>query len=324
VKAAVVSEAGRLPRWTDFADPAPTADETLVAVTAAALSPLTRARASGQHYSSTAAGGFVAGVDGVGRLQDGRRVYFAFPRSPFGAMAQIVPTRLELTAVVPDDLDDVTAAAIANPAMSSWTALLDRARLQKDESVLINGATGAAGRLAVQIAKHLGAKTIVATGRSAEQLKPAAALGADQTIPLTLPDEQLVDALYAAIFDNDVAIVLDYLWGTSAQHLLTAIARNQSGPAAPRIRFVQMGALSGAIIPLDASVLRSTGIELLGTGLHSVSNERLVSRIGEALAAAGPAKFQVDTTTQPIEAVEATWNEDTRGRRLVFICASGS
>jgi NADPH:quinone reductase-like Zn-dependent oxidoreductase len=324
VKAAVVTAAGRPPRWTDFADPIAAEGETLVSVTAAAVSPLTRARASGQHYSSTATDGFVAGVDGVGRLPDGRRVYFASPRAPFGAMAEIAPARLELTAAIPDDVDDVTAAAIANPAMSSWPALLDRAKLQAGESVLINGATGTAGKLAIQIAKHLGAKTVIATGRNPAQLEPAAALGADRTIPLTLPDEQLVDALYAAIFDNGVAIVLDYLWGVSAQHILTAIARNQSGPAAPRIRFVQIGAVSGSVIPLDGSVLRSSGLELLGSGLRSISNARLVSRIGEALAAAGPGQFQIDTTTQPIESVEAAWNEDTGGRRLVFTCAFGT
>ncbi len=319
MKAAVVTEGARAPRWTDFADPVAAADESLVAVTASALSPLTRARASGQHYSATKADAFVAGADGVGRLQDGRRVYFAFVRSPFGAMAQLAPAHSDLTAPVPDDLDDVTAAAIANPAMSSWAALLDRAKLQRGESVLINGATGAAGRLAVQIAKYLGAKTVIATGRDAGQLERAAALGADRTISLVLPDDRLVDALYEAMVGCEITIVLDYLWGVSAQHLLTAIARNQSGPAAPRIRFIQIGAVSGPVIPLDAGVLRSSGVELIGSGLHSVSLACLVSRIGEALAAAAPAKFEVDTVTQPMEQLEAHWNDDAGSRRLVFM-----
>jgi NADPH:quinone reductase-like Zn-dependent oxidoreductase len=324
MKAAVVTEGDRGPRWTDFSNPVAAADETLVSVTAAALSPLTRARASGQHYSAAKADTFVAGVDGVGRLQDGRRVYFAFVRSPFGAMAEIAPARVDLTAPVPDDLDDVTAAAIANPAMSSWAALLDRAKLQRGESVLINGATGAAGRLAVQIAKYLGAKTVIATGRDAGQLERAAALGADRTISLTLPGDRLVDALYEAMVDNEVAIVLDYLWGTSAQHLLTAIARNQTGIAAPRIRFVQIGAVSAAEIPLDASVLRGSGVELLGSGLRSVPLARLVGRIGEALAAVRRAKFEVDTTTQPMDAVESHWNDDTGGLRLIFTLANAA
>jgi NADPH:quinone reductase-like Zn-dependent oxidoreductase len=323
MKAAVVIGNAGPPRWTDFADPVAANGETLVTVTAAALSPLTRARAAGQHYSSTKADAFVAGVDGVGRLQDGRRVYFAFVRSPFGAMAEVAPARVELTAPVPDDVDDVTAAAIANPAMSSYGALLDRAKMRKGESVLINGATGAAGKLAIQVAKHLGAKTVIATGRNVQQLELATALGADRTIPLTLPDDRLADAFYTTIIEKDVTIVLDYLWGTSAQQILTAFARNQSGPVAPRIRFVQIGAVSGPVIQLDGSILRSTGVELLGSGLHSISHPQLVRRIGEALAAVRAANFQVDATARPMETVESSWNEDTGGRRLVFSSRRG-
>ena len=318
MKAAVVAEAASPPRWTDFADPVAATGETLVAVKASALVPLARARAAGQHYSSTDSANFVAGVDGVGRLEDGRRVYFAFVRSPFGSMAQYAPVRLDLVAPIPDGIDDVTAAAMANPAMSSWPALLDRAKMQPGESVLVNGATGAAGLLAVQICKHLGAKTVVATGRTVEQLEPAKALGADVTIPLSLPERELADALYSAMLDCDVSIVLDYLWGASARVLLAEIARNQTGEVAPRIRFVQIGAVSGSEISLDGSVLRGSGVELLGSGLRSVSLPRLVSRIGEALAAAGPAKFRVDATARPMETVESSWNDDTGGRRLVF------
>jgi NADPH:quinone reductase-like Zn-dependent oxidoreductase len=317
VKAAVVIGKA-VPRWTDFPDPVPAADETLVSVQAAALSPLARARASGQHYSSTQADAFVAGVDGVGRLDDGRRVYFAFVRAPFGAMAQLAPARRDLIAPIPDDVDNVTAAAIANPAMSSYAALLDRAKIQSGESVLINGATGAAGRLAIQVAKYLGAKTVIATGRNARQLEMARALGADATIALTLPDERLVDAFYAALIDCDVTIVLDYLWGRPAELLLAAIARNQAGPAAPRIRFVQIGAVAGSVISLDGSVLRSSGVELLGSGLHSVAHAQLVRRIGEALAAVSSGKFVVEVTTRPMDSVEAAWNEDPGSRRLVF------
>jgi NADPH:quinone reductase-like Zn-dependent oxidoreductase len=318
VKAAVVAEAGRAPQWSDFEDPIPAVGETFVTVAAAALSPIVRARAAGRHYSSEASGRFVAGVDGVGRLEDGRRVYFAFPRAPFGSMAQFVPVPLELFTEIPDDLDDVTAAALANPAMSSWAALRDRAKFEHGESVLVNGATGAAGKLAVQICKHLGAKRIVATGRTAEQLEPAKALGAHKTIPLTLPDDELVDTLCSAMIDDDVTIVLDYLWGSSAQHILTAIARNHAGDSAPRIRFVQIGAVSGAEIPLDAGLLRGSGVELLGSGLRSVPLGRLVSGIGEALAVAGKEKFAVDTVARPMETVESSWNEDTGTCRLVF------
>jgi NADPH:quinone reductase-like Zn-dependent oxidoreductase len=162
--------------------------KTAFGVSAAALSPLVRGRASGAHYSASHQFPFVAGVDGVGRLDDGRRVYFLMPRAPYGAMAEETVVPSTQFAPVPDGLDDVTAAAIANPAMSSWAALAERARLKTGETVLVNGATGAAGQLAVQIARRLGAARVIATGRNTEALRAAAALGADMTIPLVEDD----------------------------------------------------------------------------------------------------------------------------------------
>ena len=113
-------------------------------VTAAAISHVARSRASGVHYSASGQYPFVVGVDGVGRLDDGRRVYFALPRAPHGSMAErtLVPSSHCLA--LPEDLDDVTAAAIANPGMSSWAAYTERARLTPGETVLVNGAAEAA------------------------------------------------------------------------------------------------------------------------------------------------------------------------------------
>ena len=131
------------------------------------------------------------GADGVGQLEDGTRVYFAFPRAPVGAMAERVAVRGDLTIPLPANLDDITAAALANPGMSSWAALTERCDFRPGESVLINGATGASGRLAVQIARHLGAGRIVATGRRAQMASALTALGADAFIPLEQPREDL-------------------------------------------------------------------------------------------------------------------------------------
>ena len=115
-----------------------------------------RSRAAGTHYSSSGGFPFVAGIDGVGRLDDGRRVYFLMPNAPFGAMAERTVAPSTRCLMLPDELDDATAAAIANPGMSSWAAYAERAKLKQGETVLVNGATGAAGRLAVQIANISG------------------------------------------------------------------------------------------------------------------------------------------------------------------------
>jgi NADPH:quinone reductase-like Zn-dependent oxidoreductase len=133
MNAAVVTDVTKPPHWSEFANPLPAANEIVVSVRAAALSPLARGRASGTHYSAAGADSFVAGVDGVGVTPDGRRVFFAFPRAPFGTMAERAPVFLDNCTPVPDDLDDVTAAALGNPGMSSWVALRERAKFERGE-----------------------------------------------------------------------------------------------------------------------------------------------------------------------------------------------
>ena len=221
MKAAIVRSAGETPVFADFPAPSPRDGEKLVSVSAAALSQLARGRASGRHYSAGGDFPFVAGVDGVGRLEDGSRVYFLLPRAPHGAFAET--TVVERCLPVPDDLDDVTAAAIANPGMSSWAAFVERAALQPGETVLVNGATGTSGRLAVQIAKLLGAKKVIATGRNPQALAELAALGADQTISLGADDAALAEQFRAA-FAGRIDVVIDYLWGRSAELILGAAA----------------------------------------------------------------------------------------------------
>jgi NADPH:quinone reductase-like Zn-dependent oxidoreductase len=163
MKAAIVTAAGKTPIYADYHRPAGKAGEEIISVRAAALSNLTKSRASGSHYSSAGVFPAVAGVNGVGLTQDGRRVYFAMPESPFGTLAEFCPISSRRCVEIPDSLDDVTAAAIANPGMSAWAALTERARLTAGETVLVNGATGTAGRIAVQLAKYLGAARVIAT-----------------------------------------------------------------------------------------------------------------------------------------------------------------
>ena len=315
MKAAIVRTSGRPPVYADFAEPAPSAGESRITVTAAALSPVVKSRASGRHYSSSGQFPFVAGLDGVGRLDDGRRVYFVLPKAPYGSMAEraVVPAAHCLP--VPDGLDDVTAAAIANPGMSSWAAYTERARLKPGETVLVNGATGTAGRLAVQIARHLGAGKVVATGRNAEALRAVAALGADVTIPLG-EDPAALEESFQAQFAEGVDVVIDYLWGPSAERLLVAAAR--AGAEAVPIRFVQVGAVSGPEITLPGAVLRSSAIELMGSGIGSVPLDRFVHCIGGLLQAAGPGGFRIAARPVPLSQVEQAWPEDDSARRTVF------
>jgi NADPH:quinone reductase-like Zn-dependent oxidoreductase len=316
MKAAIVQGPGRTPAYVDFPAPTPVDGERLIKVAAAALTQHARSRASGAHYSSSGDYPFVAGVDGVGKLEDGARVYFLSPRARYGAFAeQTVVTALQCLPV-PDDLDDVTAAAIANPGMSSWAALVDRARLAPGETVLVNGATGTSGRLAVQIARHLGAKKVIATGRNSETLASLTALGADATIALSADDAALEESFCGA-FAEKVDVVIDYLWGRSAELLLSAAAK--AAPKSSHIRFVEIGAVTGGGVSLRADVLRSTPIEIMGSGLGSVPGPRFVAAIGAVLAAAKPAGLRVATRAVPLAEIQSAWTPAEDARRVVFI-----
>jgi NADPH:quinone reductase-like Zn-dependent oxidoreductase len=318
VKAAVVREFGRPPQYGDFPEPTPTPGETPVSVAAAAVSTLVRSRASGAHYSGSADLPFVAGIDGVGRTPDGRRVYFLFPRPPFGSMAERTVVSTERLIPVPDVLDDTTAAAAGNPGIASWIPLTVLARVLPGESVLINGATGAAGRLAIQVAKYLGARKVIATGRDEAKLRTLEELGADVVLSLGQPAEALRDALRREAADAQVGVVLDYLWGPPAETIFAALGGPNAPRGASRIRYVQVGALAGPTISLDSAKLRSSGIEILGSGLGSLTDQQIVVALGPFLATFAQARFRIAIDRQPISNVDAAWDGSPTEKRLVF------
>ncbi|WP_434287917.1 quinone oxidoreductase family protein [Celeribacter sp. SCSIO 80788] len=316
MKAAIVTQAGQPPVCASFDAPTPAEGEVLVTVRAAALSQLVRAKASGAHYSFDGGYPFVPGVDGTGVLENGARVYFAFPRAPYGAMAQQVAVPKDHCVALPDGIDDLRAAALANPGMSSWMALKDRARLQPGETVLVNGATGVSGVLAVQIARHLGAGRVIAIGRNPAMLERLKSLGADEAISLTETDD--LSARFDACFATGVDVVLDYLWGPSARSLLVAASRAK--PAHTRRRFVQIGAMGGGEISLPAGWLRSSAIELMGSGLGSVAMPRVIAAVGEMLAVADKIGLEITTECVPLERVSEAWADtESRARQVITL-----
>jgi NADPH2:quinone reductase len=327
MQAAVVFAAGQAPVVTDFDAPSARSDYRLIDVVASALSPITRARATGAHYSATSVFPFVAGIDGVGRLMDGQRVYFFGTLAPFGALAQRTLSPITQCISLPKSIDDVAAAAIAIPGMSSWAALTERAHLKAGQTVLINGATGTAGRLAVQIAKHLGAGRVIAVGRNPKVLQTLVKLGADRTIALqseSLNDSKAARAVQgtasalAQVFSEGVDIVLDYLWGHSARTVLVAAAK--AAPPDRPICVVQVGSISGEEVALPAAVLRAAPITLMGSGIGSISLTRICQIINRVLAIAGPAKLEVTTQTVPLSAFSRTWNAAAPSEsRIVFV-----
>lgn len=314
MKAIVVHDFKQPPQWEDFQDPVAATDEYLIKVEAAALSNLVKARADGSHYSSVANFPFVPGVDGTGRLEDGSRIYFLFPSHPFGAMGEYAVVPKAMCVPLPDDLDAVTAAAIANPAMSSWCALVDRAHIVPGETVLINGASGSSGGMAIHIAKHLGAKKVIATARE-HHLERLMNMGADEVISLSTEPETLLSQLKQLFIEQPVSIVLDYLWGASAETILSAIGQAHQ---TYRIRFVQIGSISGPVISFNAFPLRSTNLTLLGSGLGSVSNEDLLKGISDAFKVAHQLNLSVDIQAVPMQNASSVWNQTMGTKRVVF------
>lgn len=316
MKAAIIVEAGQAPVCGDFKDPVPSADKSLIRVTAASISHVTRSRASGAHYSSSGVLPFIPGIDGTGIGKDGQRVYFVLPEKPYGAMAEycVVDDRHQF--VIPDDLSEDAAAAMAIPGMSSWGALVERANLRAGETVLINGATGTSGRLAIQIAKHLGAKKVIATGRRTSSFDELRRLGADVTVALTQDGDSLEKA-FKNEFQQGVDIVLDYLWGMSAETLIVAAAK--ASPEGVPIRYVQIGSIGGPDINLPGAALRSSALQLMGSGIGSIPFPRLLRAIHGVLQAAPSAGFKIATQRVPLAEVTNAWISGDTDSRIVLI-----
>lgn len=291
----------------------------LVNVIAAGLHPIVKALASGSHYGSTGDLPFIPGVDGVGRLQDGTKIYFGMSRSPFGTFAERALTARRMCIPLPEGLDPVIIAGMANPGMSSWVALTRRAKFVAGENVLILGATGVAGQLSVQIAKHLGAQRVVVAGRNREVLEMLGDVGADAIIPLNQDYDSLVSSIRREQAEARIDVVLDYLWGHPAEAVLEAMSQKGLRHAASRVRFVQVGESAGSKISLPAAVLRNSAIELLGSGFGSASMTEVFQALAEFFRVAASSSLKINIKAVPLGDVEALWNSPQQGARFVFL-----
>jgi NADPH2:quinone reductase len=319
MKAAVLRELGKPPRYEEFAEPAAGKDEVLVRVRAASLKAVDKQLASGSHFASPRELPVICGTDGVGDLADGTRVLFGGPRRPFGAMAQRTIAPPAFCFPIPDSLDDATAAALPKPGVSAWLVLSQRVKVAKGETVLILGATGVTGKLAVQIAKLLGAGRVIASGRNAKSLDKLRELGADATIQLSQPDDELRKAFAQQAGEGGFNVVIDYVWGRPTELLLAAITRPEFAAINSETRLVQVGESAGPNISLPAAVLRSTALTILGTA-GIPSRDILVAAMQEVMDWGAKGALQIDTESVPLSEIEQAWQRpESGGRRLVVI-----
>jgi len=318
MNAAVVSEFGEAPRYEELPVPSTVRpDEVLIEVLAAGLHPRVRSQAAGSHYTSTDELPLVPGIDGVGRTEDGTLRYFILPDTTMGSLAEKTVVDLRRSIELRPDTDSTQVAAAMNPAMSSWIALRRRIQFEPGQSVLVLGATGNAGQLAVQVAKFLGASQVVAVGRNARRLTELQSLGADPILSLEGPPEVVAESVGEAAKDIDV--VLDYLWGQPTSDMLRAIIPRRSDDTLP-LTWVQIGSVAGLESPIPSAALRAARLQILGSGQGSVSTSDIVAELSPLAEEISRGTFEINAREIPLSNVSHAWAEAATGsERIVLV-----
>jgi NADPH:quinone reductase-like Zn-dependent oxidoreductase len=316
--AAVVTSFDEPPHYMNFETPQPSsAEEALVDVLAVGLHPRVRGGARGAHYTSTGVLPLIPGVDAVGRREDGTLIYFSADDSHLGTMADSAIADTWRSIELPAGADVAKIAAAINPAMSSWVALHRRIDFQPGQSVLVLGATGNAGAMAVQIAKLLGASRVIGAGRDPERLAALQSVGADALVRLTEDAEQTSSALAEAAADVDV--VIDYLWSEPAKLAMEALLSARSDASAP-LDWVQIGALTGPTLELPSAWLRGANLRIQGSGQGSVSGRMYLSELPGLVAAITDGQISVNARTASLAEVEQVWQApEEPGTRTVLV-----
>jgi NADPH:quinone reductase-like Zn-dependent oxidoreductase len=316
IQAAVVRSFDEPPHYEPFDLPAPTdEDQAVVDVLAVGLHPRVRSGASGQHYTSTGELPMIPGVDGVGRYPDGRTAYFVADDDLLGPMATRTVIDTRRTVELPAGADLLKIAAAMNPAMSSWVALRRRAPLQPGQAVLVLGATGNAGQMAVQVAKLLGAGRVVGAGRDRARLESL--VEADATVALTDDPDATAAALGAAAAEVDV--VIDYVWGEPAAAAMMAVLQARADRSRA-LDWIQIGSMAGPTIELPSALLRSANFRLLGNGQGAVSTRGYLAELPALVDEIDRGRLGITPHAVPLADVETAWKAtDAPGERTVLV-----
>jgi NADPH2:quinone reductase len=322
MKAAVLHEFGSLPRYEDFAEPIANDGDVSIHVKAVALENFNKMTAQGVHYASKRIFPHfpaIVGHSGAGTLADGTLVAFGGSRPPHGTMAEIAVVPREYAGYVtpvPEGVDAGLAAALPAAALTSYLPLKWAAKLEPGQTVLILGATGVSGKLAVRIASLLGAGRVVAAGREASTLESLRETGASAIIDLKLADAEVYDAFVRAS-GGGYDVILDFLWGHPVELLFRAITPNEAGFAKHRTRYIQIGQSAGAVISFAAEALRTSGLELTGVG--NVPPGALPQALEQVWTWVREEKLTMDVEKMDLSCVTEAWLRKTPGKRIVIV-----
>lgn len=307
MRAAVITDVNTPPVYREHPDPVGDGQGTMVVdVLAAGLHHLTRAKAQGSHYSSKASYPLIPGVDGVVRDSEGNLRYVAQDDTSLGTFAERTVIDPRRSVVLPDDVDPVQIAAAMNPGMSSWIALRRRIDFQAGQRVLILGATGNSGRMAIQIAKLFGAAQVIAAGRDETRLKALTALGADETVTFNEVERAA-----------DVDVVLDYVWGEPSANAMIPMLTARADRGAP-LTWIQIGSMAGQTAPIPAAALRAARLQIVGSGIGSVSARDIIAELPALVRAVTDGAIEVQARAVPLAEVSQAWNAET-DERIVFV-----
>jgi len=321
MKAALIEAPGESAHYSDFAEPGYREGRQVVELVAAGIHPVVRGLASGQHYGSDGQWPLIPGVDAVVRSAEGVLAYSGFPQPPYGTLAERISVPSFLWIPLPKGADPARVAGGVNPGLASWLPLqARRTEIGKLDTVLILGATGMAGLLAVQNARILGATRVAGAGRDAQGLSGAVNAGAT-TVALSGDNEHDGAAILQALEGSSPDIVLDFLWGAPAESAFAALGRRGLEADRADISYVQIGAAAGSRAAVPAALLRSRKLRITGSGSGSASITDIIAEIPRYIQLISDRAVDVPIRTFPLSMVSEAWEAAERGRPRVVILA---
>ncbi len=313
MNAALVESYDEPPHYRSVPEPRAEVGREVVDVLAVGVHPAARSVAAGRHYTSSGVLPVLPGVDAVVRRADGSLAFVIAPST--GTLAERLVIDPARAVPVPTGADPAVIAATMNPALSSWVVLRARVPFEAGQSVLVLGATGNAGSMAVKVARYLGAGRVIAAGRNRERLDGLLAQGADEVVALTPDEDATAAALAAAAADVDV--VLDYVWGPPAELAMRAVLGARTDHT-QLLDWVHIGGTGGPAITLEGAGLRSSALRISGSGFGSVAPER--AHLPELAAAIASGAMAVRPRRVPLADVEDEWaHVDAPGERTVIV-----
>jgi NADPH2:quinone reductase len=295
MKGARVHELGSLPRVEELSGGGE------LEVAAVALNPIDIAIAAGRFYGGHPPLPYIPGCEAVAR-SDGRRLYlFGEGRgvAKDGFLAERVSFPEELAVELPDGIDDAIAVAAGTAGLAGWLPVSRRAPVQPGDRVLVLGATGTVGSVALQGAKLLGAGRVVAAGRNDQRLRRALELGADAVHKLGEP--------YKEEFD----LIIDPLWGDAIEQAVEA--------AAPGARIVHIGQSAGPEATFKSAAVRGKQLSILGYSNFALDPQAKRAGYLELLGHIAASEMRIEHETFPLERIEDAWGAQQRGTKAVIV-----